>query len=57
LGGRCRQISQLEATLVYRVRSKKNRATPKNPVSENKHTNKQKEYFYNAIASNGVTAE
>jgi hypothetical protein len=40
LGGRGRQISEFEASLVYRVSSKTARATQRNPVSKNK-TNKQ----------------
>jgi hypothetical protein len=41
LGGRGRQISEFEASLVYRVSSRTARATQRNPVSKNK-TNKQK---------------
>jgi hypothetical protein len=46
LGGRGRQISEFEASLVYRVSSRIARATQRNPVSKskakqtNKHTNK-----------------
>jgi hypothetical protein len=36
LGGRGRQISEFEASLVYRVGSRTARATQKNPVSKNK---------------------
>jgi hypothetical protein len=36
LGGRGRQISEFEASLVYRVSSRTARATQRNPVSENK---------------------
>jgi hypothetical protein len=46
LGGRGRQISEFEASLVYRVSSKTARAIKRNPVSEkqtNKQTNKQKQ--------------
>jgi hypothetical protein len=39
LGGRGRQISEFEASLVYRVSSRTARATQRNPVSEK--TNKQ----------------
>jgi hypothetical protein len=39
-GGRGRQISEFEASLVYRVSSRSARATQRNPVSKNK-TNKQ----------------
>jgi hypothetical protein len=35
LGGRGRQISEFEASLVYRVSSKTARATQRNPVSKN----------------------
>jgi hypothetical protein len=41
LGGRGRQISEFEASLVYRVSSRTARATQRNPVSKNKQTNKQ----------------
>jgi hypothetical protein len=37
LGGRGKQISELEATLVYRVSSRTARATQRNPVSKNKN--------------------
>jgi hypothetical protein len=36
LGGRGRQISDFEDSLVYRVSSRTARATQKNPVSEKK---------------------
>jgi hypothetical protein len=42
LGGRDRQISELEASLVYKVSSRTARASRRNPVSKNKQTNKQK---------------
>jgi hypothetical protein len=41
LGGRGRQISEFEASLVYRVSSRTARTTQRNPVSENPKTNKQ----------------
>jgi hypothetical protein len=43
LGGRGRQISDFEASLVYKVSSRIARATQRNPVSKNKtkQTNKQ----------------
>jgi hypothetical protein len=41
LGGRGRQISDFEASLVYRECSRTARATQRNPVSRNKQTNKQ----------------
>jgi hypothetical protein len=36
LGGRGRQISKFEASLVYRVSSRTARATQRNPVLKNK---------------------
>jgi hypothetical protein len=44
LGGRGRQISEFEASLVYRVSSRTARATQRNPVSKNKKT-KQKNVY------------
>jgi hypothetical protein len=44
LGGRGRQISKFEASLVYKVSSRTARAIQRNPVSKNKtklKTNKQ----------------
>jgi hypothetical protein len=43
LGGRGRRISELEASLVYRVSSRIARATQRNPVSKKskKQTNKK----------------
>jgi hypothetical protein len=38
LGGRGRQISEFEASLVYRVSSRRARATQRKPVSTNKQT-------------------
>jgi hypothetical protein len=38
LGGRGRQISEFEASLVYRVSSRTARPTQRNPVSKNKKT-------------------
>jgi hypothetical protein len=40
-GGRGRQISEFEASLVYRVSSRTARATQRNPVSKNKNKNKK----------------
>ena len=37
-----RQISEFEASLVYRVSSRTATATQRNPVLKNKQTNKQK---------------
>jgi hypothetical protein len=42
LGSRCRQISEFEASVDYRVRPRTARATKRNPVSKQKQTNKQK---------------
>jgi hypothetical protein len=43
LGGRGRQISELEASLVYKVSFRTARATQRNPVSKkNKQTKKKK---------------
>jgi hypothetical protein len=48
LGGRGKQISEFEASLVYKVSSRKARTSQRNPVSEkqktkqNKTNNKQK---------------
>jgi hypothetical protein len=47
LGGRGRQISEFEASLVYRVSSRTARATQRNPVQktkpkQNKNKNKNK---------------
>jgi hypothetical protein len=42
LGGRGRQISKFEASLVYRVSSKTARATQRNPDSKNKTKQKPK---------------
>jgi hypothetical protein len=41
LGGRGRQISELEASLVYRVSSRTVRATQRNPVSKKQNKTKQ----------------
>jgi hypothetical protein len=41
LGGRGRQISEFEDSLVYRVSSRTARATQRNPVSKNKQTKKK----------------
>jgi hypothetical protein len=52
LGGRGRQISEFEASLVYRVSSRTARATQRNPVSKkqikNKNKNKKIKHIYNA---------
>jgi hypothetical protein len=43
LGGRSRQISELEASLIYRVSSRTARATQRNPVSKKTTTTKNKQ--------------
>ena len=43
MGSRGRQISEFEASLVYRVSSRTARATQRNPVSKNQIKNKQKQ--------------
>jgi hypothetical protein len=40
MGGRGRQITEFEASLVYRVSSRTARATQRNLVSKNKKINK-----------------
>ena len=40
MGDRGRQISEFGASLVYRVSSRRARATQRNPVSKNKNKNK-----------------
>ena len=40
--GRGRQISEFEASLVYKVSSRTARATQRNPVSKNQKTKKKK---------------
>jgi hypothetical protein len=42
LGGRGRQISEFEASLVYKVSSRTARATQRNPVLKKQKTKKQK---------------
>jgi hypothetical protein len=39
LGGRGRQISEFEASLVYKVSSRTARAIQRNPVSKNQNNN------------------
>ena len=41
LGGRGRCISEMEASLVYRVSSRTARAIPRNPVLKNKTNNNE----------------
>jgi hypothetical protein len=42
LGGRVRQISEFEASLVYKVSSRTARAIQRNPVSKNEKTKQNK---------------
>jgi hypothetical protein len=49
LGGRGRQISEFEASLVYRVSSRTARATQRNPVWKKKKKKKRKEKKSNAV--------
>jgi hypothetical protein len=42
LGGRDRQISEFEASLIYRVSSRTARAIQKNPVLKNNNNNNNK---------------
>jgi hypothetical protein len=48
LGGRGRQVSEFEASLVYRVSSRTARATQRNRVSKEPKTNKQTKYINTA---------
>ena len=41
MGGRGRQISEFEVSLVYRVSSRTAKSTQRNPVSKNKNNNKK----------------
>jgi hypothetical protein len=43
LGGRGRQISEFEASLVYKVTFRTARTTQRNPVLKNKNKNKTKQ--------------
>jgi hypothetical protein len=43
LGGRGRQISEFQASLVYNVSSRRARATQRNPVSKNGKKERKKE--------------
>jgi hypothetical protein len=42
LGGRGRQISEFEASLIYRVSSRTARTSQRKPISKNKNKTKQK---------------
>jgi hypothetical protein len=50
LGGRGRQISEFEASLVYKVSSRTARATQRNPVSKKKEK-KRKEKAIDTISA------
>jgi hypothetical protein len=45
LGGRCRWISEFEASLVYKVSSRTARATQENPISKKKKKKKKKRHW------------
>jgi hypothetical protein len=49
LGGRGRQISEFEASLVYRVSSRTARAIQRNPVSEKPKKEKRKRKYMQII--------
>jgi hypothetical protein len=46
LGGRSRQISEFEASLVYIVSSRTARVTQRNPVSKKKKRKKRKRNYF-----------
>jgi hypothetical protein len=52
LGGRGRQISEFEASLLYKVSSRTARATQRNPVSKNQKKKKKKSLF---LSENSVS--
>jgi hypothetical protein len=51
LGGRGRQISEFEASLVYRVNCRTARATQRNPVSKTKQNKTKKRKRKRKISS------
>jgi hypothetical protein len=53
LGGRGRQISEFEASLVYRVSSRTARAIQRNPVSKKQNKTKQNKTKQNRISERG----
>jgi hypothetical protein len=57
LGGRGRQISEFEASLVYRVSSRTVRAIQKNPVSKKKKKKKRKKLLRTSKEKWLITAE
>jgi hypothetical protein len=56
LGGKGRQISESEASLVYRVSSRTARATQRNPVSE-KQTNKTQQQQQQKPKKQGIESD
>jgi hypothetical protein len=54
LGGRGRQISEFEASLVYKVRSRTVRAIQRNPVSKNKKQKTKKQTNKTTTTKKGV---
>jgi hypothetical protein len=52
LEGRGRQISEFKASLVYRVSSRKARATQRNPVSKNQKKKKKKNTEHSTMYNN-----
>jgi hypothetical protein len=50
LGGRGRQISEFEVSLVYRVSSRTARATQRNPVPKNQKEKKKKKGKNNIVS-------
>jgi hypothetical protein len=51
LGGRGRQISEFEASLVYKVSSRTARATQRNPVLKNQNNNNSNNNNNNKLKS------
>jgi hypothetical protein len=49
LGGRGRQISEFEASLVYRMSSRIAKATQRNPVSKTKNNNKKLQFILDVM--------
>jgi hypothetical protein len=49
LGGRGKQISEFEASLVYRVSSRTARAIQRNPVSKNQKGKKNSKFYEKLI--------
>jgi hypothetical protein len=57
LGGRGRQISEFEASLVYRVSSRTARAIQRNPVSKKQNKTKNKKQNKTKIPGNTATGK